>query len=65
MNAIVITPRDKVEERLITALFKKMNFAFRKLSATEREDIGLASLMQNCDRSQCVKKETILKKLRD
>ncbi len=65
MNAIVITPRDKVEERLITALFKKMNFAFRKLSAAEREDIGLASLMQNCDRSQFVKKETILKKLRD
>ena len=63
MNSIIITPRNKSEEKLLADLFKKMGIGARVLSAEEKEDMGLARLMAQADRRQKVSRDTIIKKL--
>lgn len=63
MNSIIITPRNKSEERLLADLFRKMGIGAKVLSAEEKEDMGLARLMAQADRKQKVSRDTIIKKL--
>lgn len=63
MKSIIITPRNKSEEKLLSDLFKKMGIGTMVLSAEEKEEMGLARLMAQADRKQKVSRETIMKKL--
>lgn len=63
MNSIVITPRNKSEEKLLSELFKNMGIGTRVLTVEEKEEMGLARLMARADRKQKVSRETIIKKL--
>ena len=45
-------------------LAKKLQIPLIKLSSTQKEDIGLAYLMQEADRTKSVSKEKVLKKLK-
>ncbi|MBK8583540.1 MAG: hypothetical protein IPL86_17560 [Flavobacteriales bacterium] len=51
-SAILITPKDQEEEKLIEALVKRMRLKGRKLSAEELEDAGLAFAMSKADKTK-------------
>ena len=52
---------DKVAN--LKLLAKKLQIPLIKLSTVQKEDIGLAYLMQEADRTKKVSKEKVLKKL--
>ena len=63
MDSLVITPCNKKELLFVKELMEKMNIHSRILSQEENEDIGLALLMKDVDRTDKVDKEHILRKL--
>ncbi len=64
MESLIITPADKEELALIKAVLKKMNLKTKVLTEAEKEDMGLALLMSQADRSKTISKEEVMKKLR-
>lgn len=63
-KSIIITPKDKEEEKLLQLLIKRMGISGRTLSEEEMEDAGLALAMSKVDRTKVVSKERVLRKLR-
>lgn len=63
-NAIIITPKDKEEEKLLEALIKRMGLEGRKLSGEELEDAGLAYAMAKVDRTKIADHDRVMRKLR-
>lgn len=63
-SAIIVTPKDKEEEKFIEALVKRMGLKGRKLSAEELEDAGLTFAMSKADKSMFADKEQVMHKLR-
>jgi hypothetical protein len=63
-KAIIITPKDKEEEKLLQQLLKRMGVAGRVLSEEEMEDAGLALAMSKVDRTKVANKERVMRKLR-
>jgi|694.fasta_scaffold100174_5 hypothetical protein len=63
-KSIIITPKDKEEEKLLQQLIKRMGISGRTLSEEEMEDAGLALAMSKVDRTKVVSKERVLRKLR-
>jgi hypothetical protein len=63
-KSIIITPKDKEEEKLLQQLIKRMGISGRRLSEEEMEDAGLALAMSKVDRTKVVSKERVLRKLR-
>lgn len=63
-NAIIITPKDKEEEKLIDALVKRMGLKGRKLNAEEVEDAGLAHAMSKVDQTKVADYDRVMRKLR-
>jgi hypothetical protein len=63
-RSIIITPKDKEEEKLLQQLIKRMGISGRTLSEEEMEDAGLALAMSKVDRTKVVSKERVLRKLR-
>ncbi|HRO98389.1 MAG TPA: hypothetical protein PLN54_03040 [Flavobacteriales bacterium] len=63
-KAIIITPKDKEEEKLLHQLIKRMGLIGRTLSAEEMEDAGLALAMANVDRTKLASKERVMRKLK-
>ncbi len=64
MESIIINPKDKAEFELLTLLFSKMNISSKVISEEDQEDLGLAILMKEPDRTQKVSKETIMETLK-
>jgi len=64
MESVIITPRNKKESQFLTDLLGKLGIANKKLSITEKEDLGLAILMQEADRSKKVSEKIIMRKLK-
>ncbi|MBK8292730.1 MAG: hypothetical protein IPK96_19155 [Flammeovirgaceae bacterium] len=62
MKSVIITPRNKDEFQFVTDLFISLNVADKKLSITDTENLGLAILMQESDRSKNVSEKIILRK---
>ncbi len=65
MESIIINPKDKAEFKLLTLLFSKMNISSKLITKEDQEDLGLAILMKEADRTQKVSKETIMETLRE
>lgn len=63
-KAIIITPKDKEEEKLLQQLIKRMGLSGRMLSEEEMEDAGLALAMSQVDRTKVANKERVMRKLR-
>lgn len=64
MTSMVITPRNKSEMKLLSDLFKKMQIQTQLVSDEVQEDLGLAMMMKEADRSEKVSRESIMAKLR-
>ncbi len=63
-GAIIITPKDKEEEKLIDALVKRMRLKGTKLSEEELEDAGLAYAMSKADKTKIADYDRVMRKLR-
>lgn len=64
MESLLITPKNKVEQKLLSDLLTKMNIKVSVLSDEDRESLGMAALLKEADRSKRVSRETILQKLK-
>ena len=64
MESLIITPKNKVEQKLLSDLLAKMNVKVAVLTDEAKEDLGLATLLKEADRTKKVSKETIMSKLR-
>jgi len=63
MDAILLKPKDSQELKLITDLLDKMKVPSKVFTEEEMEDVGLAVLMKENDRTETVTRESIFKKL--
>ncbi|MCE2937040.1 MAG: hypothetical protein ACK5V5_08270 [Cyclobacteriaceae bacterium] len=61
MEPIVLNPKSKREYDF--QLLAKLNIPSRRLTREEREDLGMANLMRDVDRSKKVSKASIMGKL--
>ncbi|OWY22519.1 hypothetical protein C7N43_38105 [Sphingobacteriales bacterium UPWRP_1] len=64
MKTILITPKNKEEYALITALLKKMDIPNTILTNEQKENIGMAILIKKADNTKTVSRNTIMKKLK-
>ena len=64
MESLLITPKNKVEQKLLSDLLTKMNIKVSVLSDEDRESLGMTALLKEADRSKKVFRETILQKLK-
>jgi len=63
-RALVVKPQNEADIKFLSDLFGKLGMSSRVIESETVEDIGLAELMKNVDRSKKVSRETIMKKLR-
>jgi hypothetical protein len=63
-KAIIITPKDRKEEKLLHELIERMGLIGRTLNDEELEDAGLAYAMSKVDRTNVANKERVMRKLR-
>ncbi|MBX2897674.1 MAG: hypothetical protein KF763_19690 [Cyclobacteriaceae bacterium] len=64
MESVIITPKNKKEFEFVTELLTKLKIQNKKLSLTEKEDLGLSLLMRDVDRQKKVSEKIIMKKLK-
>lgn len=64
MESLVITPRSKDEMRFVSELLQKIGLETRKLSDEAKENVGLALLMSQADRTDVVDTATFKASLR-
>lgn len=63
MSSIVINPKSQQELQFLSELLKKLGVDSKVLSEEDSEDLGLAFLMKDVDRSDIVSEDDIMKKL--
>jgi hypothetical protein len=63
MKAIVIKPKTESELKFLSSLFRRLGIDSTSLRKEELEDIGLARLMRNVDRTKKVNHEAVMKRL--
>lgn len=64
MSSIVVNPKDKDELKFVFELLEKMKISAKVVSQSEMEDLGLAALMKEVDRTDEVSEDEILAKLK-
>jgi hypothetical protein len=64
MTTLLITPKTNSELKLIEQLLKGIGIPSRPLTVEEKEDMGLAVMMKEADRSKKVSRESVMKKLK-
>ena len=64
METFIVTPKTKAEAKLLKDIFDKMNIPAKMLSDEEQEDMGLAIMMKEVDRSSKVSRDVIMKTLK-
>lgn len=63
MDALIIKSQNRSDLKLIKELVKKMGIESKSLTEEDLEDLGLAMLMKQADRSNTVSREEIMGKL--
>jgi len=63
MKALVITPKTDNEYKFLSNLLTKLGVGVSSLSKEELEDIGLAKMMHNIDKTKKASRSEIMKKL--
>ena len=64
MSSIVISPKSQKELQFISELLSKLGVRSKVLSDAELEDLGLAVMMKDVDRSEVVGEDEIMQKLK-
>ena len=64
MSSIVVSPKSQKELEFISELLSKLGVRSKVLSDTELEDLGLAVMMKDVDRSEVVGEDEIMQKLK-
>ena len=64
MNSVLITPKSQTELKFISDLLKKMQIESKILTDKQKEDMGMAFLMNQADRNKKVSRATIMKELK-
>ena len=64
METFIVTPKTKAEAKLLKDIFDKMNIPAKMLSDEEQEDMGLAIMMKEVERSSKVSRDVIMKTLK-
>ena len=64
MNSVLITPKSQTELKFISDLLKKMQIDSKILTDKQKENMGIAFLMNQADRNKKVSRYTIMKKLK-
>jgi hypothetical protein len=64
MSSIVVSPKSQKELQFISELLSKLGVRSKVLSDEELEDLGLAVMMKDVDRSEVVSEDEIMKKLK-
>lgn len=62
-RALVIRPRNEAEIKFLSDLVSKLGMSSRVIETEILEDLGLAELMKNVDRSKKTSRDIIMKKL--
>lgn len=52
MSALLVTPKDRKEEKFVNDLLKKLGIPSKRLSLEEKVDLGLSILMKQADRNK-------------
>lgn len=60
MESLIVTPADEEELALVKAVLKKMNLKTRVITDEEKEDMGLAYLMSQADRSRTISRQEVM-----
>ena len=63
MRSIVVNPKSQQELQFLSELLKKLGVYSKVLSDEDSEDLGLAFLMKDVDRSDIVSEDDVMKKL--
>ena len=63
MKALVVTPKNDDEFKLVSRLLKKMGINSSAVTQADLEDIGLSKLMRGIDKTKKVSRASIMKKL--
>lgn len=63
MKALVITPKSENEFKFLSDLLTKLGVGVSSLSKEELEDIGLAKMMHNIDKTKKTSRTEIMKQL--
>lgn len=63
MQSLLITPKDKAELELISALLSRMNIVTTVFGDDDQEDLGLAILLRKIDRTETISREAIFRQL--
>ncbi len=64
MSSIAVNPKNPQELQFLSELFKKSGVDSKVLSDEDTEDLGLAVLMKDVDRSDFVAEDEIMAKLK-
>ena len=64
MSSIVVNPKNPQELQFLSELLKKLGVDSKVLSDEDTEDLGLAVLMKDVDRSDVVTEEEVMAKLK-
>ena len=65
MDSIMITPSNQQDLELLASIAKRMGFETKVFTEEEKEDLGMAYLINQADRTKTVSKEAVMKKLRE
>ncbi len=63
MQSLLITPKDDAELELLSALLSRLNIETTVISEEDQEDMGMAMLLREVDRTQQVSRESVFKAL--
>lgn len=63
MKTLVITPKSEHEFKFLSDLLTKLGVGVSSLSKEELEDIGLAKMMHDIDKTKKASRSEIMKKL--
>jgi len=63
MDSLLITPKNSGDLKLILDLLQRLKMKVQILTEEQKEDLGLALLMQEADREEKVSRDEIIEKL--
>ncbi len=64
MSSIVVSPKSRKEFQFVSELLSKLGVRSKVVSDEELEDLGLAVMMKDVDRSEFVDETEIVQKLK-
>ena len=64
MDTLIVSPKTAEDLKILTELLNRLGISVLRLNEEEKEDLGLAILMQEANREEKVTRDEVMKKLR-